>query len=115
MEAPEDSDTRVEEQGVTSGHQSQLLLGGTDAHQSVCCRIRWKAGQQSGSREGERILQRHRVVDDSRSTSHIHKLYAVVSSMQTGAAVSEPAHDISTHEIPFEYDLLQPLSVGRSN
>ena len=96
----------MEEQGAKTFDKPLLLSSDTDFNQSVCGGARREAGQQSGTRQGKRILQGYRVVDDRCGAGHVYEFDAFVSSVQIGFAVPKSTYDISAFEILEQYDIL---------
>ena len=106
MAAVKDCYTRVEEQGVKAIDKPFFLLGSTDFDQSICGGTGREAGQQSGAREGERVLQRYHLVDDCCGAGYVYEFDAFIPSVQVGLAVPDPTHNVSSFEISEQYDLL---------
>ena len=106
MAAFKDCYTRMEEQGVKAFDKPFLLLGSPDFDQSVRRRAGREIGQQSGAREGERVFQRYRVVDDCCGARYVYEFNAFIPSVQVGLAVPEPTYDVFAFAISEQYDIL---------
>ncbi len=112
MASTQNSDSGLEEQRVAACDQPYIFPSHTDSHKSICGRVGWEAGEQSGTGEGERVLERDRLVDDCCCAGYIHEFDAVIPPVQVGAAVSNSTHDLSTSEISDQYDVLQSQCAG---